>query len=326
MSYHYDGAVAVLVFNRLDCAQEVMRAIKKVTPPRLYVISDGPRKDHMGEKERVETIRDWIESYVDWDCTLIKVYADENMGCDTRSVTGYSYVMENEEDAIFLEDDSIPGGDDFWIFCKTMLDKYRYDEKIFTVAGFNHIPEYNSGDHDYFFSHFPEQCAWATWKRAWKHFDVSMQKFQYFTDLKILHKMAPPNTARHFHSTFLANRNGWSAWDSKLSYAIVKEGAYGIVPRINLCKNIGFNREDATHTSMGGAMANLPVGEFGKRIEIRESIQWDRDYDFELGNRHWPEYSAKFWRRETLLYIAKRYCPKCVYNTISAIKRKITHA
>lgn len=74
-TYHFNKAVALVVFNRLDCVQRQMEILKSVTPPRLYIISDGARKEVVGEDEKVKEIREYIEANFNWEGELIKIYA-----------------------------------------------------------------------------------------------------------------------------------------------------------------------------------------------------------------------------------------------------------
>ena len=157
--YHFPKAVALVVFNRLDCVKMQIDILKKVTPPRLYIISDGPRKGKDGEEKVVANVRRFIEENVDWNCKLIKIYADENMGCDARSISGYRQVFEREEEAVLLEDDSIPCVD-FYKYMEKMLDYYRDTSEVMMVAGFNVAYDYEEKQRkDYFFFIFStEMC------------------------------------------------------------------------------------------------------------------------------------------------------------------------
>ncbi|MBR6487120.1 MAG: hypothetical protein IKT17_10570, partial [Lachnospiraceae bacterium] len=166
MKTKIDTAVAVVVFNRLDCVTELLKSIRESACPRLYIISDGPRENVEGEAGKVNAVRQYLEDNVDWDCELIKIYADKNMGCTLRSVTGYDEVFKHEEMAILLEDDAIPTGS-FYPFCEMMLKLYKDNEKVMMISGENRIPSYDKGE-DYYYSAFPMKQAWGTWRRAWK--------------------------------------------------------------------------------------------------------------------------------------------------------------
>ena len=53
--------VSFMVFNRPDTTAEVFRRIRRAKPPKLYLVSDGARKDRPGEQEKVEECRRLVE-------------------------------------------------------------------------------------------------------------------------------------------------------------------------------------------------------------------------------------------------------------------------
>ena len=99
--------VLFLVFNRPDTTRKVFEAIRAAQPPKLYVAADGPRKNRDGERERCDEARR-IATAVDWPCELKTLFRDENLGCNLGPSMGISWLFENEEEGIILEDDVLP--------------------------------------------------------------------------------------------------------------------------------------------------------------------------------------------------------------------------
>lgn len=323
--YCFPKAVALVVFNRLDCVQEQMKVLKHVTPPRLYIISDGPRRERTGEDRLVNNVRKYIEKNVTWDCNLIKIYADDNMGCDQRSVSGYNEVFQREEEAVLLEDDSIPNID-FYRYAEKMLDYYKDTPEVMMVSGFNVAPEWGGENKAYYFSYFPVKCAWATWRRAWQQFDSWKYMYQKWDD-KCLYDMLPRRIANIMRGRILANYNGWSGWDSIWDFLMFYNKAYGVIPADNYVQNIGFGRSDAFHPAEFCPLLSKPYGNFPKCFSYRSSVVWDKKYDFYQSELRFVEGCDKNWRRfylrEQLLRFAKKYFPKRLYKSISILKQTI---
>ena len=105
--------VTLFVFNRVECAYKVFEAIRSYKPKKLFLVSDGARVDRNGEKELVEEVRKLSEK-VDWDCELYTNYADHNMGCDARIVSGLNWVFTHVDRTIVLEDDCLPSEQFFY--------------------------------------------------------------------------------------------------------------------------------------------------------------------------------------------------------------------
>src|SRR4051812_24867462 len=139
-----------MVFNRPDLTERVFQAIRAARPKRLLVVADGPRND--AERERCDATRAVIK--VDWDCELETNYSDANLGCKRRVGSGISWVFERCEDAIILEDDTLPSPS-FFPFCQELLRRYRDDERVMCICGMNLVPEPKArGPETYYFSRY----------------------------------------------------------------------------------------------------------------------------------------------------------------------------
>lgn len=240
--------IAFIIFNRPNPTQKVFDIIRQVRPAKLFVIADGPRADRPGEAESCAAARRVIEQ-VDWDCEVFKNYADRNMGCGRRPASGIDWVFKNVEDAIFLEDDCLPHPL-FFEFCDHLLEKYRNDQRVMMVSGTNLLQEWKSDIQSYHFSHYTTVWGWASWRRAWQHYDFSMKQW------------ANPEAQQRVRDVlgndglFLSRKRAYDAvfkqgkidaWDHQWSFARFLNSGTSIVPAVNLISNIGFDAE-ATHT------------------------------------------------------------------------------
>src|SRR3990172_12860511 len=124
--------VAFLIFNRPDLTRTVFQAIAEAKPKTLLVVADGPRFPE--EAEKCKKARTVVLSGVDWDCRVSTNFADSNLGCKVRPSSGLGWVFSQVDEAIILEDDCVPAPS-FFYFCQTLLEYYRYDERIMGIGG-----------------------------------------------------------------------------------------------------------------------------------------------------------------------------------------------
>lgn len=87
---------------------------------------------------------------------------------------GYNEIMDRifriEDQCIFLEDDKIPSIS-FFGFCDELLEKYKYDERIFYISGLNFKQNYPINyPYDYFFSVGNTPWGHALWRRSFEKF------------------------------------------------------------------------------------------------------------------------------------------------------------
>lgn len=74
----------------------------------------------------------------------------------------------------------MPAQPEFFWFCRELLEHYRDDTRIMTISGDNFQFDRKRGDGSYYFSKYPQLWGWATWRRAWKYYDVNMKNFEEF--------------------------------------------------------------------------------------------------------------------------------------------------
>lgn len=247
-AYALTTPVALLVFNRPDTTARVFDAIRKARPTRLLIVADGPRVGHADDGALCAEVRSIVEQ-VDWPCDVMKNYSDVNLGCGVRPATGITWVFEQVEEAIILEDDCQPHPT-FFRYCQELLERYRDDERIMHIAGNNALVGSNRGEYSYYFSLFPHCWGWASWRRAWRYFDFDMKLFQEVATEGWLDCIFPDKRASKYWSQKFKEVYGphkKHIWDYQWTFACWTCSGLSILPNNNLISNIGFGTE-ATHT------------------------------------------------------------------------------
>lgn len=247
MNTSFHTPILFLIFNRPDTTERVFEIIRKIKPKKLFVSADGPRPDKRGEKEKCEQTRKIIER-VDWDCEVYKNFSEENLGCKKGVVKGINWFFENVEEGIIIEDDCILDNT-FFTFAETMLKRYRDDERIMHIGAANFQDGRKRSDASYYFSKFCHVWGWATWRRAWKHYDVSIKSFGEFKANKKITDILPDKKMQnHWLKLFqTVYDNALDTWDFQWVYTVWEQKGMSIIPNVNLVSNIGFG-EEATHT------------------------------------------------------------------------------
>jgi len=150
----------------------VFEAIRQAQPARLYIAADGPREGRAGETDLCEQTRK-VALEVDWPCQVTTLLRNENLGCKKAVSSAIDWFFEHEPEGIILEDDCLPARD-FFRFCDELLEKYRDDPRVGSITGDNFISATWRPDESYYFSRFSHIWGWATWRRAWANYDVTM--------------------------------------------------------------------------------------------------------------------------------------------------------
>lgn len=249
--------VAFCIFNRPQLTARVFAAIRLAGPKQLLVIADGPRDDRPGEQEAVAQTRE-ILNRIDWPCEVKTNFSSTNLGCKTRMATGLTWAFEQAEELIVLEDDCLPDPT-FFSFTQSLLRRYRDTPQIMMISGDNFQPGPTS-DNSYYFSRWAHIWGWASWRRAWNHYDPGIDSWP--TDKvngSLAQQVDSPAEYQYWSSVFDQVHQGQiDTWDFSWAYALWKQNGLAILPEQNLVTNLGFG-DSATHTiDAHSKLANLP--------------------------------------------------------------------
>jgi predicted SAM-dependent methyltransferase len=256
--------VALLIYNRPEPTAQVLSAIARARPRRLFVVGDGPRAGRPGNAEQVAAARAVLER-VDWPCDVQTNYSAVNLGCRRRVASGLDWVFENADQAIIVEDDCVPDLS-FFGFCEQLLARYRNDERVHSISGTNFFDQSAWTPHSYFFSKYFLCWGWATWRRAWRSFDSSLGQWPAWRQSGGLKAFAEsPEEERYWARLFDAESRGeLDSWATAFAFASFKSGGLQVIPSVNLVSNIGFGGQ-ATHTTRSRhRLANLPARSIGE--------------------------------------------------------------
>lgn len=293
----FDIPILLIVFNRPDTTKLVLENIRKVQPKELFVACDGPRKNKFNEEEKVNSVRNFILNNIDWDCKLYTLFQVDNLGCKKGVSTAINWFFKNIEEGIILEDDCI-ANISFFNYCKVLLEKYRNDSQIMHISGNNFQRGKIWGDGSYYFSFNPHIWGWASWRRAWKYFDIEMKTFPDFVKQKQINNIFRNEKIRKYwikylDSIYLGKKD---TWDAQWNFAIWSQFGLCINPNYNLVQNIGF-REDATHTIYkSNPLANMKMEELNKIIHPT----------FKIPQIKADEFSFNFSTKQTLFMKLKQ--------------------
>lgn len=242
--YKCKNPVLMCVFNRPDNAIKVFNEVKKVKPSKLYLVCDGIRNEK--DSIKVKECRD-IADLVDWDCKVIKIFSDNNLGCKKRIITGITEAFNHEEKLIILEDDCVPTLD-FFKFVDECLDKYEEEDNIAIVSGSNLLDYKYKEKYKNGFSMYINCWGWATWKRTWDLYDSFLSIQELNKSYKRIMKEKPLSYFEKKYWLYIFRHSIYTRtiWDFYLQFFFFKYNLYSIYPTSNLVYNVGFS-EESTH-------------------------------------------------------------------------------
>ncbi|MEM6802273.1 MAG: nucleotide-diphospho-sugar transferase [Bacteroidota bacterium] len=241
--YKTKSPILLVLFNRADKAQKLLSHIKQVAPPQLFIAVDGPREGNEQDKVGIEANRKLLD-FIDWDCEVKTLFQEKNLGVGKGPATAISWFFDHVESGIILEDDCMPNLS-FFKFCDELLERYKDDTRVMQISGTNFLKGWKrEEEYSYYFSEVGSCWGWASWARAWKHYDFYA---------KSIPEMVKKGYTKEFFFSHILERIAndpnldKDAWDFQWDYAKFLQSGLSIVPNTNTVLNIGLG-DDSTHS------------------------------------------------------------------------------
>lgn len=164
--------ILLFAYNRPRHLQHTVEALAHnplAQESELFVFSDGARTED--DREDVELVRSYIHT-IEGFKTVHRIERDRNYGLAANIIDGVTDIVNRYGRVIVLEDDLVtaPG---FLQFMNDALDTYADEPRV------GHIQAYDFTQNprlpETFLIKFTGSWGWATWQRAWKHFNPDGQ-------------------------------------------------------------------------------------------------------------------------------------------------------
>lgn len=271
--------VLVMGFNRPDTTRRVLESLRIPGPARVFLAVDGPRPGHADDAARVAQVQDLV-SLLNWGCETQTLFKTDNLGCK-RAVSGaISWFFQQVDAGIILEDDCV-AHPSFFTYAGELLERYRDDKRVLMISGNNFQQHRRQPADSYYFSRYAHIWGWATWRRAWQHYDHQMNSWPQWRDSAALPDLLGSRHAANYWSQIFEetyqDRN--TSWAYRWQFSIWAQNGLSILPRCNLVSNIGFG-EHATHTTKENhPWGNLPVAPMPFPLHHPQSMTPDEKAD-----------------------------------------------
>jgi hypothetical protein len=245
MKHHEIAPIALFVYNRPEHVSKTLNALEKnhlATHSTLYIFSDGPKKNI--DKPLVSEVRNLIKKTYNFK-TIKILEKSENVGLANSIVSGVNNVLNKHNSVIIVEDDIVTSPY-FLTYMNDALEIYRDVDKVMHVSAY--LPPVVANLPETFFFNQSSCWGWATWKRAWKH---------YNNNANFLLKSIEPKSIKKFniddsidlYDHLTANIDGrLDTWAIKWHASIFLRSGLCLHPKKSLTLNIG---RDGSGTNTG---------------------------------------------------------------------------
>jgi hypothetical protein len=264
--------IALFVYNRPEHTRRTISYLQKnllADESRLFIFSDAPKTDD--DKAKVEQVRNFIKDVSGFKSVKI-IERKENLGLANSIISGVTQLVAEYGKIIVFEDDLLSSPHTLEYFNEG-LNRYAKEEKVMHIGAYmyeladKNLPET-------FFWRAATSWGWATWGRAWNHFEDDVDVLLNQFDKNKTDQFSINGTMNFWKQLtgFKAGKN--NSWAIRWYASIFLKGGLTLNPSTSLIQNIGndgsgvhSNKEDMYQVRIGkAAIKQFPT-------EIKENPQ-----------------------------------------------------
>jgi hypothetical protein len=283
--------IALFVYNRPQHTSRTLKFLSQnelAAESRLFVFSDGAKSQE--EIQNVTEVRELLKNITGFKSVEV-IERKENMGLANSIIAGVGRLVKDYKQVIVFEDDLITSPHTLTYFNEA-LNKYRDTAKVMHIGAYM----YNLKDvklPETFFYRAATSWGWATWDRAWQHFEPNIDTLMAQFDAK---KKKAFSIEHHMNfwkqmEDFKKGKN--NSWAIRWYASIFLKGGLTLNPAQSMVNNIGHDGS-GVHSGINDIYNVIinpqPVTEFP--VELKENEQAYQAIKSFLANR-----KGNLWQR-----------------------------
>lgn len=232
--------VALFVYNRSSHTRQTLEALAANTlagETPLYVFSDAPKNE--GVRESVEEVRSYIRTITGFQSLSI-VERESNFGLARSIIDGVTSLCAEHGRVIVVEDDLVTSPH-FLSYMNDGLARYEHEERVMQIAGYM-FPVSLKLEEDALFLPFTSSWGWATWERAWRHFDASGSGHRRLVEDESMRRAFDLNGKYGYFQMLESQLRGETdSWAIRWYLSVFLMNGLTMYPKKTLVKNCGFD-------------------------------------------------------------------------------------
>jgi len=232
--------IALFVYNRPKHTRQTVKSLldnAEAAQSSLYIFSDAFRDAK--SRHAVAEVRSYIHSIAGFKSVTI-IERETNYGLARSIIEGVTQLCDEYGRVIVLEDDLVTSPH-FLAFMNDALTRYEHEDRVMQIAGYMFPVDLNIRE-DALFLPFISSWGWATWQRAWQHFDAEAKGYKKLSkDRDLIRKFDLGGHYNYFKMLSAQQQGKADSWAIRWYLSIFLRNGLALYPRKTLVKNVGFD-------------------------------------------------------------------------------------
>lgn len=239
---HHLAPIALFVYNRPEHTRRTLQFLKQnelAADSRLFIFSDGPK--NVQQAQKVNEVRTLIKALEGFKSVEI-IERPSNLGLANSVISGVSQLMAEYGRVIVFEDDLISSPYTLRYF-NDALNQYEQEEKVMHIGAYMYpLPESEADKlPESFFFRAATSWGWASWARAWKHFNPDVNDLMQQFDAEQKQQFSIEGTMNFWKQMRELKAGKNNSWAIRWYASIFLKGGLTLNPAHSLVSNIGHD-------------------------------------------------------------------------------------
>ena len=268
-----NAPIAFFAYKRPEHTRKSLESLyqnKGAESSDLFIFCEGTKR--IEDEEAVRQVRQVVRSK-QWCGNVHIIEHEKNMGCANSIIYGVTKICEEYGSVIVVEDDLLLSPY-FLHYMNSALELYKNEPKVMQISGHMFPIKFASSQEDSIFLPFTTSWGWATWQRAWQHFDPDMKGYE---QLKLnknkRYKFDLNGSFAYFNMLQFQLTDKIDAWDIRWYLSVFVLDGLTLFPKKSLVANIGFDGS-GTHCreslSLDGEMTHDKILSMPKSVKLND--------------------------------------------------------
>lgn len=243
--------IVLFCYDRPWHTEQTLEALtenKLSAKSKLFVFCDGPKPQASKEKlQNIKEVNRIVQSR-NW-CKKVTIFSSSiNIGLANSVIKGVTEVVNKYGKVIVLEDDLVCS-EYFLEYMNESLNRYEKCDEVMQISAHQFPVQKWGRNNESFFMPFTTSWGWATWDRAWKHFNEEAIGYEKLNEDQELKRKFDLNNSYPYTAMLKSQMEDKTidSWAIRWWWSVFKERGITLFPDFPLVDNIGFDNT-ATHT------------------------------------------------------------------------------
>lgn len=237
----HPAPIALFIYNRPEHTRRTLRFLQQnllAEESRLFIFADAPAGD--ADEERVKETRKIARSISGFKSVNLTEHT-AHQGLASSIINGVTQIVNEYGKIIVLEDDLLTSPYALQYF-NDALQRYEAEDRVMQISGYMFpLKESAASLPETFFFRSISSWGWATWKRAWQHFEPDINMLYAQFDRQKIYDFSIEDSMNYWKQLLDFRKGRNQSWAIRWHASVFLSNGLVLHPAKSLIENIGHD-------------------------------------------------------------------------------------